>query len=128
MSSPSPQSCRTYAGLRWSLDRHQRPMHVFGSQCQVAVPLKRHRPKEQMVRTVRRNQGSSVAAIIAETRATKSAQSVNADLPCLWPIDLPLTGPPPQGRTFFCPHCGALYSVTHSQPSKSERNVTKCVV
>ena len=62
-------------------------MHVFGSQCQVAVPLKRHRPKEQMVRTVRRNQGSSVAAIIAETRATKSAQSVNADLPCLWSVD-----------------------------------------
>jgi transcription elongation factor Elf1 len=41
---------------------------------------------------------------------------------------MPLTGPPPEGRTFFCPHCGALYSVTHSQPSKSESNVAKCVV
>ena len=41
---------------------------------------------------------------------------------------MPLTELPPQGRTFFCPHCGALYSVTHSQLSKSERNVTKCVV
>jgi predicted Zn finger-like uncharacterized protein len=41
---------------------------------------------------------------------------------------MPLTGPPPEGRTFFCPHCGALYSVTHSQLSKSESNIAKCVV
>jgi hypothetical protein len=27
---------------------------------------------------------------------------------------MPLTGPIPEGRSFFCPHCGALYSVTHS--------------
>jgi hypothetical protein len=33
---------------------------------------------------------------------------------------MPLTGPPPEGRTFFCPHCGALYSVTHSQLSKHQ--------
>jgi hypothetical protein len=33
---------------------------------------------------------------------------------------MPLTGPLPEGRTFFCPNCGALYSVTHSQLSKSE--------
>ena len=39
-----------------------------------------------------------------------------------------LTGPPPEGRTFFCPHCGALYSVTHSRISKSERDIAKCVV
>jgi transcription elongation factor Elf1 len=38
------------------------------------------------------------------------------------------TGPPPEGRTFFCPHCGALYSLTHSQLSKSESNIAKCVV
>jgi predicted Zn finger-like uncharacterized protein len=41
---------------------------------------------------------------------------------------MPLTGPLPEGRTFFCPHCGALYSVTHSQLSKSESYIAKCVV
>ena len=41
---------------------------------------------------------------------------------------MPLTGPIPEGRTFFCPHCGALYSVTHSQLSKSDSNIAKCVV
>ncbi len=41
---------------------------------------------------------------------------------------MPLTGPIPEGRAFFCPHCGALYSVTHSQHSKSDSNIAKCVV
>ena len=41
---------------------------------------------------------------------------------------MPLTGPPPEGRTFFCPHCGALYSVTYSRLSESEKNIAKCVV
>jgi predicted Zn finger-like uncharacterized protein len=41
---------------------------------------------------------------------------------------MPLTGPLPQGGTFFCPHCGALYSVTHSQLPKGESGVAKCVV
>jgi len=41
---------------------------------------------------------------------------------------MPLTGPVPEGRSFFCPHCGALYSVTHSPLAKSESNVAKCVV
>jgi predicted Zn finger-like uncharacterized protein len=41
---------------------------------------------------------------------------------------MPLTGPPSEGRTFFCPHCGALYSVTHSQLPKRESNIAKCVV
>jgi hypothetical protein len=39
---------------------------------------------------------------------------------------MPLTGPIPEGRSFFCPHCGALYSVMHSRLSDS--NVAKCVV
>jgi predicted Zn finger-like uncharacterized protein len=42
--------------------------------------------------------------------------------------NMPLTGPIPEGRAFFCPHCGALYAVTHSRLSKSESNTTKCVV
>ena len=41
---------------------------------------------------------------------------------------MPLTGPIPEGGTFFCPHCGALYSVTYSQLSKSDSNIEKCVV
>jgi hypothetical protein len=28
---------------------------------------------------------------------------------------MPLTGAIPEGRSFFCPHCGALYSVTYSR-------------
>ena len=28
---------------------------------------------------------------------------------------MPLTGAVPEGRTFFCPHCGALYAVTHTR-------------
>jgi predicted RNA-binding Zn-ribbon protein involved in translation (DUF1610 family) len=41
---------------------------------------------------------------------------------------MPLTGPIPEGGTFFCPHCGALYSVTHSRLSRSDSNIAKCVV
>ena len=41
---------------------------------------------------------------------------------------MPLTGPIPEGRTFFCPHCGALYSVTDTRLSKSESGTAKCVV
>jgi hypothetical protein len=37
--------------------------------------------------------------------------------------DMPLTGPIPEGGTFFCPHCGALYSVTYSRLSKSDSNI-----
>ena len=41
---------------------------------------------------------------------------------------MPLHGPIPEGRAFFCAHCGALYSVTHSRRSKSDSNVATCVV
>jgi len=41
---------------------------------------------------------------------------------------MPLTGTIPQGRSFFCPHCGALYAVTYSQLSKRESNSAKCTV
>jgi predicted Zn finger-like uncharacterized protein len=41
---------------------------------------------------------------------------------------MPHVGPMPEGRTFFCPHCGALYSVMYSQLPKSESKRTKCVV
>ena len=41
---------------------------------------------------------------------------------------MPLMGPIPEGQPFFCPHCGALYSVTHRKLSKSDSNAAKCVV
>ena len=41
---------------------------------------------------------------------------------------MPHVGPVSEGRTLFCPHCGALYSVTRSQLAKSESNIPKCVV
>jgi predicted Zn finger-like uncharacterized protein len=41
---------------------------------------------------------------------------------------MPLTGTVPEGRSFFCPHCGALYSVTQAQLPKSESNSAKCTV
>jgi hypothetical protein len=41
---------------------------------------------------------------------------------------MPLTGAIPEGRSFFCPHCGALYAVTYSRLSDSDSNVGKCVV
>src|SRR6266567_1930238 len=37
--------------------------------------------------------------------------------------DMPLTGPIPEGGTFFCFHCGALYSVTYSRLSKGDSNI-----
>lgn len=33
-----------------------------------------------------------------------------------------------EGHTFFCPHCGALYSMTRSQLADSESKTAKCVV
>ena len=41
---------------------------------------------------------------------------------------MPLTGPIPEGRPFFCPHCGALYAVTHSRFSERDGKVANCVV
>ncbi len=41
---------------------------------------------------------------------------------------MPLAGPISQGKKFFCPKCGALYSVTRTQAAKKETNIAKCVV
>ncbi len=40
---------------------------------------------------------------------------------------MPLTGAVPEGRSFFCPHCGALYAVTHTRLPSPDSNVAKCV-
>ena len=41
---------------------------------------------------------------------------------------MPHVGPVLEGRTFFCPHCGALYSATPSLVPKSEGDAATCVV
>jgi predicted Zn finger-like uncharacterized protein len=41
---------------------------------------------------------------------------------------MPLTGPVPEGKKFFCPKCGALYSVTRAQVPNRETSPVKCVV
>ena len=43
---------------------------------------------------------------------------------------MPHIGPVLEGRTFFCPHSGALYSysATPSLVPRSEGDVAKCVV
>jgi transcription elongation factor Elf1 len=43
---------------------------------------------------------------------------------------MPHVGPVLEGRTYFCPHCGALYSARPSRFSKVKSNTatTKCVV
>jgi transcription elongation factor Elf1 len=42
---------------------------------------------------------------------------------------MPHVAPVSEGRTYFCPRCGALYSVRPSRLSKSKNNTAaKCVV
>jgi transcription elongation factor Elf1 len=41
---------------------------------------------------------------------------------------MPHVGPVLKGCTFFCPHCGALYSATPSLVPKSEPDAVECVV
>jgi hypothetical protein len=40
---------------------------------------------------------------------------------------MPHVGPVLEGGAYFCPHCGALYSLTHLLTS-SESNSATCVV
>jgi hypothetical protein len=40
---------------------------------------------------------------------------------------MPLTGPISEGRSFFCPHCGALYALTQT-PLPKKDDTEKCVV
>ncbi len=41
---------------------------------------------------------------------------------------MPLTGPVSEGKKFFCPACGALYSISYRQDAKKEPTIAKCVV
>ena len=36
---------------------------------------------------------------------------------------MPLTGPVSEGKKFFCPSCGALYSITYKQGAKKEGEI-----
>ena len=40
---------------------------------------------------------------------------------------MPHVGPVLEGHTFFCPHCGALYSATPSLVPKSEGDAARSV-
>jgi hypothetical protein len=39
----------------------------------------------------------------------------------IWKATMPLTGPIPEGQSFFCPRCGALYAVTYLFAAVEER-------
>ena len=41
---------------------------------------------------------------------------------------MPLTGGVTPGEAFYCPHCGALYAVTHSPRPVSDSYIVECVV
>jgi transcription elongation factor Elf1 len=41
---------------------------------------------------------------------------------------MPHVGTVLEGRTFFCPHCGAFYSATPSLVPKNEGDAARCVV
>jgi hypothetical protein len=41
---------------------------------------------------------------------------------------MPLVSPITEGKKFFCPRCGALYSVTHVRVPKRDSNIAKCVI
>jgi len=41
---------------------------------------------------------------------------------------MPHVGPVLEGRTFFCSHCGALYSATPSLVPKNEGDAATCLV
>jgi hypothetical protein len=41
---------------------------------------------------------------------------------------MPHVGPVLEGRTFFCPHCGAFYSATPPLVPKIQGDPARCVV
>src|SRR5439155_9280905 len=86
------------------------------------------RSKKRPHPTLRSGRGSRTNS---NTSYQIQARVIEADSPSAviyGGADMPLTGPIPEGRTFFCPHCGSLYSVTYSRLSKSDSNIAKCVV
>src|SRR6266851_224489 len=86
------------------------------------------RSKKRSHPTLRSGRGSRTNS---NTSHQIPARVIEADSPSVVAYggaDMPLTGPIPEGETFFCPHCGALYSVTYSRPSKGHVTIAKCVV
>src|SRR6266849_2174453 len=81
------------------------------------------RSKKRPHPTLRSGRGSRTNS---NTSYRIQARVIEADSPSVvvyGGADMPLTGPIPEGGTFFCPHCGALYSVTYSRLSKSDSNI-----
>jgi hypothetical protein len=60
----------------------------------------------------------------ARYRFFRNVQNARRERRC----EMPLAGPAPEGRKFFCPKCGALYSVTDMPATKAEAGIVKCVV
>src|SRR5882724_3334073 len=81
------------------------------------------RSKKRPRRTLRSGRGSRTNS---NTSYQIQARVIEADGPiavAYGGADMLLTGPIPEGGTFFCPHCGALYSVTYSRLSKGDSNI-----
>jgi predicted Zn finger-like uncharacterized protein len=97
----------------------QRPHCLLGAQAKL--------PKTSSVETCA--QHSSLMALwrLVFVDLRLSAQAIRTRVHRM-EADMPHVGPVWEGRTFFCPHCGAMYSVTHSQLAKSESSTAKCVV
>jgi predicted Zn finger-like uncharacterized protein len=73
-----------------------------------------------------RNNLSGWASIFNKTALDSHSSEAHIPLP-LMEAPMPLTGAIPEGRSFFCPHCGALYAVTRSRSARSDGNA-RCVV
>jgi len=71
---------------------------------------------------VRRARATLVVAIVSNTFTMDRLGGWSTE------ANMPHVGPVLEGRTFFCPHCGALYSATPSLVPKSEGDTAKCVV
>src|SRR5262249_53863712 len=119
MSSRSPQSRRTYAGSRsWSLDHHQRPMHVLRSRCHGSVPFDPASPlgKERMVRAVPRDRAGSLAAKTADF-CKKICQKPTYAVQQIWSLLDHLVGAALASCTKGCFPCHAARSKYGSHAS-----------
>src|SRR6478672_4265414 len=86
------------------------------------------RSKKRPRRTLRSGRGSRTNSNTSHQIPARVIEPDSPSAVVYGGADMPLTGPIPEGGTFFCPHCGALYSVTYSRLSKSDSNIAKCVV
>src|SRR6266481_7850819 len=86
------------------------------------------RSKKRPRRTLRSGRGSRTNSNTSRQIPARVIEANSPSTVVYGGADMPLTGPISEGETFFCPYCGALYSVTYSRLSKSDSNIAKCVV